>query len=85
MRRNYKVNIGKTDNGEIDFVAQKDGVLTYFQVTADMTDENTFIREITPLRKLKDNYEKIILTLDKYTLGNYDGIKVINVIDWLNE
>ena len=85
LRRNYKVNIGKTDNGEIDFVAQKDGVLTYFQVTADMTDENTFIREITPLRKLKDNYEKIILTLDKYTLGNYDGIKVINVIDWLNE
>ncbi len=85
IRRNYKVNIGKSTNGEIDFVAQKEGVFTYYQVTADMTDEKTFNREITPLRELKDNYEKIILTLDRYTVGNYDGIKVINVLGWLTE
>lgn len=85
MRRNYKVNIGKTANGEIDFVVQKESVFTYYQVTADMTDERTFEREIRPLRELKDNYEKIILTLDKYTVGNYDGIKVINALDWLTE
>ena len=85
IRRNYKVNIGKSANGEIDFVAQKEGVFTYFQVTADMTDEKTFEREIAPLRELKDNYEKIILTLDKFTVGNYNGIKVINALDWLME
>ena len=83
LRRNYKVNIGKTANGEIDFVAQKEGVFTYYQVTADMTDSKTFEREITPLREVKDNYEKIILTLDRFTVGNYDGIKVMNVLDWL--
>ena len=83
LRRNYKVNIGKTTKGEIDFIAQYNGNITYYQVTADMTDEKTFNREITPLKEIKDNYEKIILTLDKYTIGNYDGIKVINVLDWL--
>ncbi len=83
LRRGYKVNIGKIGNAEIDFVAEKQGVLTYFQVTADMTSQETFEREIRPLRAVKDNYEKIILTLDRFTVGNYDGIKVINVIDWL--
>lgn len=85
LRRGYKVNIGKYANSEVDFVAQKNGVLTYYQVTADMTNETTFEREITPLRNIKDNYEKIVLTLDKFSLGNYEGIKVINLIDWLLE
>ena len=50
-----------------------------------MTAEETFNREIAPLKNIKDNYEKIILTLDKNTLGNYDGIKVLNLLDWLLE
>lgn len=83
LRRGYKVNIGKYANSEVDFVAQKNGVLTYFQVTADMTNESTFKREMTPLKNIKDNYEKIVLTLDKFSAGNYEGIKVINLIDWL--
>lgn len=83
LRRGYKVNIGKYANSEVDFVAQKNGVLTYFQVTADMTNESTFEREIAPFRNIKDNYEKIVLTLDKFSVGNYEGIKVINLIDWL--
>lgn len=83
LRRGYKVNIGKYGNSEVDFVAQKNGVLTYYQVTADMTNETTFEREITPLRNIKDNYEKIVLTLDKFSVGNYEGIKVVNLIDWL--
>ena len=82
-RRGYKVNIGKQESAEIDFVAQKNGVISYFQVTADMTASQTFEREMKPLRNIKDNYEKIVLTLDHYSLGNYDGIKVINVVDWL--
>lgn len=83
LRRGYKVNIGKYENTEIDFVAQKQGVLTYFQVTADMTAQTTFDREMGSFNRMKDNYEKIILTLDRFTLGNYEGIKVINVLDWL--
>lgn len=85
LRRGYKVNIGKYANSEVDFVAQKNGVLTYFQVTADMTDEETFEREMTPLKNIRDNYEKTVLTLDKFSVGNYEGIKVINLIDWLLE
>lgn len=48
-----------------------------------MTAEETFEREMRPLRHIQDNYEKIVLTLDRFSLGNYEGIKVINVIDWL--
>lgn len=83
LRRGYKVTIGKVGTAEVDFVAQKQGVLTYFQVTADMQNEATFEREITPLRNIRDNYEKIILTLDRFTIGNYEGIQVIHLLDWL--
>lgn len=83
LRRGNKVNIGKYGSTEVDFVAQKKGILTYYQVTADMTAEETFEREMRPLKSIQDNYEKIILTLDRFSLGNYEGIKVLNVIDWL--
>ena len=83
LRRGYKVNVGKNGDTEVDFVAQKQGLLHYYQVTADMTAEETFEREMRPLRSIQDNYEKIVLTLDRFSLGNYDGIKVVNVIDWL--
>lgn len=83
LRRGYRVCIGKVGTTEVDFVAEKQGAYTYLQVTADMTAEETFNREITPLKNIKDNYEKIILTMDKVTIGNYEGIKVINLLDWL--
>ena len=82
-RRGYRINIGKIGENEVDFVVAKEDVITYFQVTADMTNEETFKREMASLINIKDNYEKIILTLDRFTVGNYDGIKVINIIDWL--
>ena len=85
IRRGYKINIGKYGTTEVDFVVQKEGVLTYYQITADMTAEETFEREMRPLRSIPDNYEKVVLTLDRFSLGNYDGIKVVNVIDWLLE
>lgn len=85
LRRGYRVNIGKNGDTEVDFVAQKQGVLYYFQVTADMTDENTFRREMRPLRSIRDNYEKTILTLDHMTPGNYEGIQVVHLIDWLTK
>lgn len=84
MRRGYDVYIGKgLKHTEVDFIAKKNNEYTYFQVTASMVEESTFQREMKPLENIKDNYDKIILTLDEYTIGNYNGIKVINVIDWL--
>jgi predicted AAA+ superfamily ATPase len=83
LRRGCKVTIGKYQENEVDFVAEKRSEFTYIQVTADMVSESTFDREMKPLYAIQDNYEKIVLTLDKLTVGNYDGIKVVNVIDWL--
>ena len=85
IRRGYNVNIGKQDKEEVDFVVAKNGIITYIQVTADMTAKETFEREIRPLNMIKDNYKKIILTLDKFTLGDYAGIQVKNLIEWLLE
>lgn len=83
LRRGYQVNVGKAGSTEIDFVARKDDILEYYQVTASLTEQTTFEREIAPLRKIRDNYPKKILTLDRFTLGNYEGIEVVNAIDWL--
>lgn len=83
LRRGYRVNVGKVEDKEIDFVVQKDGVYGYFQVSASLIDESTFKREIVSLQKLKDSYPKVILTLDEITVGNYNGIEVVNVLQWL--
>ena len=85
LRRGYRVNVGKNSDSEVDFVAQKQGVLHYYQVTADMTNEDTFNREIRPLQSIKDNYEKMILTMDHMTPGDYEGIQVVHLLDWLLE
>ena len=87
LRRGYDVYIGKFDEYEVDFVAiNKDGK-TYFQVAETLigTDNNIKIleRELKSLRKIDDNYEKIILTLDKTPLANEEGIKIQNVLEWL--
>ena len=83
LRRGYRVMIGKVGSTEVDFVAEKQGTYTYFQVTADMTAKETFDREMKPLTNIRDNYEKIVLTGDRLTVGNYDGIQVRNLSDWL--
>lgn len=83
LRRGYRVTVGRCGNAEVDFVAQKQRVLHYFQVTADMTAPQTFEREMAPLRAIQDNYEKTVLTLDRLTPGNYDGIRVLHLLDWL--
>lgn len=85
LRRNYRVMIGKVGSMEVDFVAEKQGAYTYFQVTADMTAEETFERELRPLTQIRDNYEKIVLTGDHFTSGNYNGIQVKYLPDWLLE
>ena len=79
------MNIGKVGTTEVDFIAEKDNHLHYYQMTASLTDEKTFEREITPLKNIKDNYAKTILTLNRFTLGDYEGIEVVNAVDWLLE
>ncbi len=83
LRRGYKVMIGKLGNTEVDFVAEKQGEYTYYQVTADMTAQETFDRELRPLALIRDNYEKVVLTADRLTVGNYNGIRVKNLTEWL--
>ena len=83
LRRGCKVTIGRVGNTEVDFVAEKQGAYEYFQVTADMTAKETFDREIRPLENIRDNYEKTILTMDRLTPGNYNGIQVRYLLDWL--
>lgn len=83
LRRGYRVSVGRSEDGEVDFVAERQGIYTYLQVTADMSAQQTFEREMKPLRSIRDNYEKIVLTMDRLTPGNYDGIRVIYLIDYL--
>ncbi len=83
LRRGYRVNIGKVGNTEIDFVAFKDGKYEYYQVCASLIDEKTFNREVKPLREIKDNYAKVVLTNDMLSVGNYGGIEVLYIVDWL--
>ena len=83
LRRNYRVTMGKVGNTEVDFVAEKQGIYTYIQVTAALTSEDTFAREMRPLEAIRDNYEKIILTADRLTAGNYNGIQVQYLPEWL--
>ena len=83
LRRGYDVAIGKIDNLEIDFIAQKADEKLYIQVTDDMSISSVTQRELAPLKKVKDNYPKIVLALNLGLETNYDGIKILNVIDWL--
>ena len=83
MRRGYDVSIGKIDNSEVDFIATKADDKIYVQVTESMTSEDVRKRELAPLQKINDNYEKIILSLDTGMDSSYDGIKSVNLIDWL--
>ena len=59
--------------------------LCYYQVTATVREEKTFERELAPLRIISDHYPKFILTLDEDPMADYDGIKRMNVLDWLME
>ena len=83
-RRGYEVYVGHLDDAEIDFVAQYDGEITYYQVSASTLDDNTLKRELAPFKKVNDNYPKYLLTLDEvFATADYDGIKKLNVLDWL--
>jgi predicted AAA+ superfamily ATPase len=84
LRRYKRVYVGKVDNTEIDFVANGDNKLSYYQVAATVLDENVLERELRPLRKPPDNYPKYLLTLDDALVGeDFSGIQRLNLIEWL--
>ena len=83
LRRGYEVYVGKVDDLEVDFVAMDQKRTIYYQVAASVRDENTLRRELTPLQKIPDHYQKVILTLDEDPEADYDGIRRINALDWL--
>lgn len=83
LRRRYDVYVGKIDDAEVDFVAQTQDGNTYIQVAASVRDEQTLQRELRPLKAVKDNYPKMILTLDDDPPGDYNGIARMNALDWL--
>ena len=83
IRRDYRVYIGKVGSTEVDFVAEKPNEKIYVQVTESMQSPETRERELKPLRAIKDNYEKIVISTDRDYINSYDGIKAINLTDWL--
>ena len=83
LRRGYDVSIGKIDNLEVDFIATKADDKVYVQVTESMNSEDVRKRELAPLQKISDNYEKIILSMNPGMDSSYDGIKSVSLIDWL--
>lgn len=85
LRRYPNVYIGKTDAFEIDFVAVNMQEVAYYQVAATVRDEATLERELHPLKIVKDNYPKTVLSLDVAPVAYHNGIKIQNVLDWLLE
>ncbi len=83
LRRGYKVYVGKVDDLEVDFVAENRDGLRYYQVALTVRDEKVLERELRSLQKTGDHYPKTLLTLDMDLETDYDGIKKINVVDWL--
>ncbi len=83
LRRGYRVFVGSYRDQEIDFTAIKEDEVRYYQVSQTVVAEETYSREIRPLKAVDDSYMKTILTLDKDGLGNDGGIRIINLIDWL--
>ena len=82
-RRGYTINVGKTGDGEIDFVATRQNEKVYVQVTQEIKSEKTEKREYDRLLEIHDNYPKYVLTTDEFAGGNYEGIKTMHIADFL--
>lgn len=81
--RGYDIFIGKLGHTEVDFIAEKQNEKVYIQVSYVLADESTIEREFRPLLKIKDNYPKYVVTMDDFFEDNIDGVKHINLADFL--
>ena len=84
LRRKGNVYVGQFDKNEIDFVVINSNEIEYYQVALTVLDENTLKRELDTFKNIKDNYPKYLITLDDVMVNtDYDGIKVVNALEWL--
>ena len=85
LRRGYHVSIGKIGDKEVDFIAARQDIKKYYQVTASMMEGIVRERELEPLKQIDDNYEKIVLSMDKTFIRDHNGIRIQNIIELLLE
>ncbi len=85
LRRGYKVRVGSYRDSEVDFIASRDGEIEYYQVCQTLMTDGMRERETRALMRPADSYPKTVLTLDRFGLGNDNGIMIRNVVDWLLE
>lgn len=83
LRRGYEIYVGKIGVNEVDFIAIKNGITEYYQVSQTVMAEETLERELKPLNSIKDHNQKFLITTDEVPLTTHNGIKQINIIDWL--
>ena len=83
LRKGYQVYVGTIDQTEIDFIAKKGSDITYFQVSMTILDEAVRERELAPFKKIPDSHDRVILTLDRIITDNIDGIRCMNIVDFL--
>ena len=83
IRRGYTVRVGAYRDREVDFIAINGNDLEYYQVTMSVLSEDVRAREFGALESIRDNFTKVVLTMDRFNLGTYNGIKAVNVIDWM--
>ena len=85
LRRGYEIYVGKIGVNEVDFIAIKNGITEYYQVSQTVMAEETLERELKPLNSIKDHNQKFLIITDEVPLTTHNGIKQINIIDWLLE
>ena len=83
IRRGYEVAVGKYGDTEVDFTARRGDTVEYYQITLSMMSESTYEREVRPFGLIRDSYAKTVLSMDRFPVPIPDGIRHVNVIDWL--